>query len=489
MSPTYEAEKARYQEYTSTAATGRQGKQEEVRTSPLFSLAVKHTPTDIKNEDLPKRTNQRTIKIEMADEQRSLVLPQYALLGHHVGEDNTIGDNEPILLNVNAPSSAFICGSQGSGKSYTLASMLENVLLPTDILGKVSQPVAGVVFHYAVDSASSIAEATYLCSRGIKVNVVVSPSNAAALTGAYRSIDKAGKLTVKPLLLHSSDLSIERMHKLMAIAEKEGPMPLYMEVVQRILREMAMKNTFSYYNFKAKLTQEKLTKDQTGPMNLRLGLLESFMAPQDTCALRNQTHATRKKKTLFDLSPGSLTIIDLSDTFIDSSTVCTLFDICLGIIKEQRPPSGLALCIDEAHKYMNKSAAADAFTERLLTTIREQRHNAARVIIATQEPTISERLLDLCSISIVHRFTSPAWFIAIKDHLSGASKLVTSAEEQHAMFERIVDLDVGESLVFSPSSFVGRENGQVRKLGAVAMKMMSRKRLGEDGGMSVLASR
>lgn len=516
--PTYEDEKASYQEYLSTAGTGRHGRQEELRTTPLFSLAVKHTidgnlghgvtarrrsssttgsddfrdasdePSDIEVQAAPECPNQPHDESESIDDPQPPVLPQYALIGHHVGEDATIGKNEPILLNVNAPSSTFICGSQGSGKSYTLASMLENVLLPTTKLGKVTEPVAGVVFHYDVDSTNSIAEAAYLCSRGIKVNVFVSQSNATALTKAYKAIDKDGNITVQPLLLRSSDLSIERMHKLMAVANKEGPMPLYMEVVQRILREMAISDTFSYANFKAKLDAEKLTKDQTGPMSLRLGLLESFMAVQDRGELPSRQHTNHPKQSLFDLSPGTLTIIDLSDTFIDSSTVCILFDVCLGLIKEQRPPSGLVISLDEAHKYMNKTAAADTFTERLLTTIREQRHNAARVIIATQEPTISERLLDLCSISIVHRFTSPAWFLSIKDHLSGASKLVTSSEEQHAMFERIVDLHVGECLVFSPSSFVRMEDGKVKKLGAVAMKMKSRKRLGEDGGMSVLAS-
>lgn len=52
----------------------------------------------------------------------------------------------------------------------------------------------------------------------------------------------------------------------------------------------------------------------------------------------------------FDLKPGSLTIIDLSDTFVDSSTVCLLFDMCLGLAKEQRPEAGLVIGLDEAHK-------------------------------------------------------------------------------------------------------------------------------------------
>lgn len=135
-------------------------------------------------------------------------------------------------------------------------------------------------------------------------------------------------------------------------------------------------------------------------MRLRLDLLQSFMRWPPT-------KSDLKKKApqrLLSLQPGKLTIVDLSDPFLDDATVCMLFDICLSIAKERRPPCGLVVALDEAHKYMNQSPAAANFTDRLLTTIREQRHIGTRVIISTQEPTISEKLLDLCSVSIVHQF-------------------------------------------------------------------------------------
>lgn len=139
-------------------------------------------------------------------------------------------------------------------------------------------------------------------------------------------------------------------------------------------------------------------------------------------------------------------------------------------------------------RFLNQSAAAANFTNRLLTTIREQRHNATRVIIATQEPTLSPKLLDLCSTSIVHRFSSPDWFNSIKGHLGGASSLIASNEAQETIFQRIMDLDVGESLVFSPSAFVCMEDGQPEKLVSRILKMKTRSRLGTDGGTSILAS-
>jgi hypothetical protein len=200
---------------------------------------------------------------------------------------------------------------------------------------------------------------------------------------------------------------------------------------------------------------------------------------------------------------GTLTIIDLSGDFVDPATACTLFDICLSVIlkrhQAKKISTGLIIALDEAHKYLDKAfPSAQRFTDSLLTTIREQRHNAARVIIATQEPSISGSLLDLCSVSIVHRFTSPAWFVAIRDHLGGASKMVKSDEDEEKnenradLLRTILALEVGESLVFSPNSWVhGGEvsgGGQVvepRRLGSRVLWMKTRKRDGEDSGKTV----
>ena len=136
---------------------------------------------------------------------------------------------------------------------------------------------------------------------------------------------------------------------------------------------------------------------------------------------------------------------------------------------------------------MNQSAAAETFTDRLLTTIREQRHKGIRIIIATQEPTISAKLLDLSSVTVVHFFKSPDWFDTIKKHLSGASSLTNTTEKQQEVFKQILGLQVGESLVFAPSSFLCFKENSVVKLGSSIMKMKTRRRQGEDGGKSVLA--
>ncbi|KAK0926237.1 hypothetical protein LTR29_017922 [Friedmanniomyces endolithicus] len=168
----------------------------------------------------------------------------------------------------------------------------------------------------------------------------------------------------------TSELTIERMHKLMAFPARSDAVPLYMEVIQRILRQMVVSGQdrgFNYGDFLQLLDQAGLSTEQQRPITLRLDLLHSFMRwPPSKMDLKN-----KKARKLLDLQPGSLPVVDLSDPFVAAATVCTLFDICLSVAKEKRSECGMVIALDEAHKYIDKSPAATNFTDRLLTTIRE----------------------------------------------------------------------------------------------------------------------
>ena len=70
---------------------------------------------------------------------------------------------------------------------------------------------------------------------------------------------------------------------------------------------------------------------------------------------------------------------------------------------------------------MNESAEAQTLTSSLLSTVRLQRHLGARIVICTQELMISPALLNLCSITVVHRFTSPEWMHSLRAYLVAAA--------------------------------------------------------------------
>ncbi|KAI1563203.1 hypothetical protein PtrEW13061_012065, partial [Pyrenophora tritici-repentis] len=247
----------------------------------------------------------------------------YAVLGHVPEADNSPQDDAsvpngatrtPVLLNTDSPWSAFLCGSQGSGKSHTLSCMLENCLLTDEtILPRVGlnpHPLAGLVFHYDRCQGSGVCEAAYLCT-SVPTTVLVSPSNYGRLKRAYEAMaEKQGaNITVKQLYVLPKYLDTERMKTLMA-------------TILMILRKMAIESqglgAFDYNTFRDELSATKFASGQDGPMKLRLDLLESFMK---RCKYSSSILANNENDFLAGTA-GSLTIVDLTDPVIDADSAC-----------------------------------------------------------------------------------------------------------------------------------------------------------------------
>lgn len=112
---------------------------------------------------------------------KSTPFPQYAFLAGNseVGHGAGLADSR-IFYNVASPSSIFICGQQGSGKSHTLSCLLEGCLMPSK-LGRLPHPLTGIVFHYDTfvsDASGTPCEAAYLASSAkIKVRVLCAPTS------------------------------------------------------------------------------------------------------------------------------------------------------------------------------------------------------------------------------------------------------------------------------------------------------------------------
>jgi hypothetical protein len=153
---------------------------------------------------------------------------QHGLLGHVSTSD---GEEELVLLNTSHPWSTFICGSQGSGKSYTTSCLLENCLTKHNEIGTLQNPMAGMLFRYD-RYGSGLCEAATLCtgSGGVKVQILLSPFNFKTMEKKYRNFVPAGNtnLEIKPFYLKSRHLNAERMQKFMASGD--GEKPLYMNV-------------------------------------------------------------------------------------------------------------------------------------------------------------------------------------------------------------------------------------------------------------------
>ncbi|KAF7342598.1 p-loop containing nucleoside triphosphate hydrolase protein [Mycena sanguinolenta] len=342
---------------------------------------------------------------------RAADFPSRGLLGTSTGDR--------VYINTNTPSSAVICGVQGSGKSHTVSCLLECALIPDSRVGKLPSPLSALVFHFDTQDGGRPCEAAFLSSPSAHrvslpyVTVLCSPSNLNRRRRAYASLTQ---VRVEPLYLSEKDLTADRMLALMGCDNLEG------------------------------------ARD-----------IESYF------------------------TPGGLVLVDLTDPFLDVEsmtiglTAGVLFDIVLGVFTQWQTVCGKLVVLDEAHKYLVNSESA-RLTQSVSNIIRLQRHLATRVVIATQEPTvIPPTILDLASMIICHRFSSPAWCIHLARHVSASS-------ESADWYQQVMLLATGDALVFSPMAMIAAdERGGVVLLGREHLKLRVRPRLTLDGGASLLA--
>ena len=109
---------------------------------------------------------------------------------------------------------------------------------------------------------------------------------------------------------------------------------------QMILRDIGIDN-FSYTKFKSSLDamKKKFNPDQLSGLEQRMLLLESFLEKGS----KRTSIETRFKE-------GQVTIVDLTDPFIDAGHANALFEIITRLFERAEVGTGKVLVVDEAHK-------------------------------------------------------------------------------------------------------------------------------------------
>jgi DNA helicase HerA-like ATPase len=130
---------------------------------------------------------------------------------------------------------------------------------------------------------------------------------------------------------------------------------------------------------------------------------------------------------------------------------------------------------------MLNTPGSKILTDYLTKVIRLQRHLGARMVIATQEPTVSTDLIALCSVTVIHRFTSPAWYAALKKHIN-------AMYDDDKIMHAIEGLETGEAFVYAPNAVLGKnDDGTLIKATGRLLKLNIRDRVTRDGGESIMA--
>ena len=181
-----------------------------------------------------------------------------------------------------------------------MCCILENCLLSHSAINLLLSPLADLVFHYdsfTFDVAGQVCEATYLCSSGIDITILIFSSNFPHMVELYENLSglpvSASKSKIEPLLLDQKYLNAERLMTLMTARNSDEAVPLYMKTVFQTLRNMAREpkrlSGIDYGVFKSRVLARSLTSSQLGSLELRLDLLESFLALSKSNVKRMKT--------------------------------------------------------------------------------------------------------------------------------------------------------------------------------------------------------
>lgn len=382
--------------------------------------------------------------------------PQYGTLGQ-----DTLG--RTVALDLNETHTISLFGVQGSGKSYTLGSVIEAASLPAPPVNQLPRPLATIVFHYSptLDYEPEFTSMVEPNSHPSQVNDLISRygGTPAALRDAVilvpvdqleqRRLEHPG-LTVLPLKFGSSELRAEHWRFLMGAV---GNQSTYIRQLQRIMR--AHRNDLRLEVIRDGVADSGLPEHLKQLAQQRLDLAAEYI--DDSVSIKDIVR------------PGRMIVVDLRDEFIEKDEALGLFVVLMQLFADaQRERFNKLVVFDEAHKYIDSPDLVDGLVE----SVREMRHKGMSVLVASQDPpSVPIKLIELSDIVILHKFNSPAWL----RHMQKAA--VSLADLTPA---KMANLAPGEAYVWSSKS---TEADFTR--GAIRLRL--RPRMTQHGGVTKTA--
>ena len=324
---------------------------------------------------------------------------QFGILG------KALSNNRKIAIDLNECNTISLFGVQGAGKSYTIGSITEMVVKQFSKVNLLPAPMASIIFHYS-DSMDYAPEFTSM----------VYPNDDAGQLAKLKAEYGAEASSVNDVVLLAPASQVE-------IRKSEYPSidvhPIGFDSSELAVRDWmfllgAMGNDSTYIKELKQIM--KACRYDMSLANIRKGVAESSHMSSSQRSLAEQKldfaseYITDGNKLQQYLRPGRLIIVDLRDEFIEKDEALGLFVVMLNVFSSVMKVDGRAfnkfIVFDEAHKYMNNRELVGSIT----TAIREMRHKGVSVMIASQDPmSLPTEIIELSSIVVMHRFSSPAW--------------------------------------------------------------------------------
>ncbi|WP_280153255.1 hypothetical protein [Piscinibacter sp. XHJ-5] len=355
--------------------------------------------------------------------------PQYGVLGR--------SGSQSVAIDLNGCNTISLFGVQGFGKSYTMGVIAEMASMQNTGINVLPSPLATVIFHFhksdayepeyvtAVAPNRKTSEVDRLLAeygarpKGLEDVVLLAPESKVE----SRRRDYPG-LAVEPIKFSSSELGAESWKFLLGAYGNES---LYIRQLVAIMRRH--RDGLTLDMFRQEIQQAGLTTAALRLAEDRLALAAPYVDD------------SRRLGAL--LRPGRTVIVDLRDEWIEKDEALGLFVVMLRIFAASRHNGrefNKLVVFDEAHKYISESDLISQVVE----TIREMRHQATSVIIASQDPlSVPRAIIELTSVLIMHRMTSPQWLKHLRSALAALEDVPDGA---------VTSLQPGEALVWAQRS-------------------------------------
>lgn len=304
----------------------------------------------------------------------------------------------------------LICGKTGSGKSYTLGVLLEELAERTDVISVVVDPQG--IYWTMVNPNKSQEDALYnmnLRSRGFPVNLLV-PGDPKESYRDARIPEKLSEMGVKvsAIKINPFDVSNEMWCDLFDfdINELRGAC-LYKAV--RNARAKLNKN-FMLPDIAREVDKQTATDATKEAVLRRLDMATDWGVFQDVEYREIEKLLDSNAINVIDLSPIPQSLFGLRNLVVAIFATFIFYQRAtsrkLEALKLGTQMKKVWLALDEAHNFCpsNRSSLSKNI---LIQWAKEGRQPGLSLIVATQQPSaVDNSILSQCDLRIVHKLTN-----------------------------------------------------------------------------------
>lgn len=355
------------------------------------------------------------------------------MLGHDLATEKN------VYLSATGSRAVLVCGKRGSGKSYTLGVLLEELISigGQNVIPIVVDPMG--IFHTMVmrnDRQSNELFHWGLAAQGFRIRLLIPGEPEELYDKDVLQVMRRRGIEISVLRLNASDLSPDGWCDLFE-ANINQPMGIGLFRAVQTLEEK--KPAFTILDLMKAVEADKRTEEKS-----KAALLNRLEAANRWHLFSEDVYQTMDR--IFE--PGAINIVDVSrlesGAFGRRNLVVSIIARNLFRARSDarlREEFGLAtglprvwMALDEAHQFIPESGTSLA-KEQLIRWAKEGRQPGLSMVVATQQPSaIDAEVLSQCDVILSHKLTTRDDVMALnrlsQDYMGSELRTIISSLER-----------------------------------------------------------